>query len=264
MKSAILSQSGKKGEIEMPDFFREKIREDIAQKFFEASKEIQPYGPNPESGKHHSASGNLSHSRRLWKTAYGKGISRVPRKIMWRRGDHFYWIGAETSGTRGGRQAHPPKVAHFQIEKKINKKEKEIAIKSAFSATANPEMLKKRYSSLKEEKIEFNVPLIISSDILKLKTKEFFKFLEKILGQAYSLALKQKTQRAGKGKMRGRRYKENAGLLLVIGEKEEMKISGIEVRKISDLEISDLFPLGRLTCYTEQAIKELSEVKEKS
>ena len=262
MKAQILTQSGKGTEIELPKLFNEKIREDIAQKFFEAEKKIQPYGPNPESGKHHSASGNLSHSRRLWKTAYGKGISRVPRKIMWRRGDHFYWIGAETSGTRGGRQAHPPKVAHFQTEKKINKKEKEIAVKSAFSATGNLEFLKRRYSTLRNSKIELNLPIIISSDILKMKTKDFFKFLEKILGQLYNIAIKVKSQRAGKGKSRNRRYKENAGLLLVIGKDEKFKIPGIGVRKLQDVEISDLFPLGRLTCYTEKAIKELNEVKE--
>jgi len=261
MKAQILSQTGSKGEISLPEIFSSKVREDIAQKFFEAEKKIQPYGPNPESGKHHSASGNLSHSRRLWKTAYGKGISRVPRKIMWRRGDHFFWVGAETSGTRGGRQAHPPKVARFQNEKKINKKEKRIAIESAFSSTANSEFLKKRYSTLQEIKI--SLPLVISSDALKLKTKEFFQFLEKNLGQVYSVAIRHKKQRAGKGKMRNRRYSENAGLLLVIGKKESKNISGIEVRKISEVEISDLFPLGRLTIYTENAVKELNQVKEK-
>jgi len=263
MKAQILSQSGKAGEIEMPKFFSINIREDICQKFFEAEKKIQPYGPNPESGKHHSASGNLSHSRRLWKTAYGKGISRVPRKIMWRRGDHFYWIGAETSGTRGGRQAHPPKVAHFQIEKKINRKEREIAIKSAFASTINPEMLKRRYETVRNENINLSLPLVIKSDVLKLKTKEFFQFLEKILGQAFAIGIKSKSQRAGKGKMRNRRYKENAGLLLVTGKDEISRFKGIETRKIQDIEIGDLWPLGRLACYTEQAIKELGEVKEK-
>ncbi|MBM3233458.1 50S ribosomal protein L4 [Candidatus Pacearchaeota archaeon] len=254
MKAKIIG----KGEIELPDFFSEKIREDIAQKFYEAEKKIQPYGSNPEAGKHHSASGKMSHSRRKWRTSYGHGMSRVPRKILWRRGDHFYWIGAEVSGTRGGRRAHPPKPSYFQKDKKINKKEKIIALHSAFASTANINFLKRRYSSINEK---INLPIIISGDELKLKTKEFFKFLEKNLGNAFEIALKKKTQRAGKGKARNRRYKENAGLLLVLGEKEEKKISGIEAKKIGELEISDLFPLGRLTCYTENAIKELGEVR---
>jgi large subunit ribosomal protein L4e len=260
MKAQILSQTGKK-EIEMPEFFSTNIREDIAQKFFEAEKEIQPYGPNPEAGKHHSASGRMAHSRRKWKTSYGKGMSRVPRKTMWRRGDHFYWVGAETSGTRGGRQSHPPKPIHFQAERKINRKEQDIAIKSAFAATANPEIIKKRYATLREEKITI-LPIVIDGNILKLKTQDFLQFLEKNLGKSFEVAIKRKTQRAGKGKMRNRRYRENAGMLLVTGKGEQCRISGIDVRKISELEIEDLWPLGRLTAYSEQAVRELKEVKE--
>lgn len=256
MKTKII---GKTGEIELPGFFSERIREDIAQKFFEAEKRMQPYGPNPEAGKHHSASGNLSHSRRLWKTAYGKGISRVPRKIMWRRGDHFYWIGAEISSSRGGRAAHPPKVEKFMKERKTNKKEKVIALQSAISSTSNLPLLQKRYETLSSVKL--TLPLVISSDSLKIKTKDFFKFLEKNLGEAFAVALKKRSVRAGRGKMRNRKYKENAGLLLVIGKDEKAKYQGIDVRKLEELEISDLWPLGRLTVYTEQAIKELGEVK---
>jgi large subunit ribosomal protein L4e len=235
------------------------IREDIAQKFHELEKEQQPYGPYSEAGKHHSASGIISHSRRLWKTAYGKGISRVPRKIMWRRGDHFYWVGAEISSSRGGRAAHPPKPAHFQVKRKINKKEAVVALQSAIASTANQELVKKRYSSLQDSHI--NVPIVISSDILKMKTKEFYNFLEKTLGNLMTIAIKKKVQRAGKGKIRGRRYKENAGLLLVLGKDENFKVQGIDIRKLQELEMQDLWPLGRLTVYTENAIKQLNEVK---
>ncbi len=246
----------------MPEFFSMRVREDIAQKFFEAQKKQQPYAPFFMAGKTHSASGNLSHSRRLWKTSYGKGISRVPRKIMWRRGDHFYWIGAEISSARGGRAAHPPRVEHFQKKLKINEKEAIIALQSVMAATGNIEFLRKRYLSLQNAKIE--LPLIIDSNLLKLNTKQFFEFLGKILGSVFNVALKHKKQRAGKGKSRNRRYKENAGLLLVIGKDEEKKIRGIDVRKLDEIEISDLYPLGRLTVYTEQAAKELSSVGEEN
>lgn len=258
MKAKIISQSGEKGSVEMPEFFSMRIREDITQKLFEAQKRQQPYAPFFMAGKTHSASGNLSHSRRLWKTSYGKGISRVPRKIMWRRGDHFYWIGAEISSTVGGRPAHPPRVEHFQKKLKINEKEAVIALQSVMAATGNIEFLRKRYSSMQNAKIE--LPLIISSDVLKLNTKQFFAFLENILGEFFNVALKHKKQRAGKGKARNRRYKQNAGLLLVIGKDEEKKIGGIDVRRLDEIEISDLYPLGRLTVYTEQAAKELNLV----
>ncbi len=261
MKAQILSQTGKTGAVELPEFFSERIRDDIAQKFYEAEKRIQPYGPYVEAGKQHSASGNIRHGRRKWKTSYGHGISRVPRKIFWRRGDHFYWQGAEISSARGGRAAHPPKVAHFLKERKINKKEAERALKSAIISTASLEMLKRRYETLRDREIELNLPIIIKGELLKLSSKEFFNFLKRILNGAIEIALQNRNVRAGKGKRRGRKYKKTAGLLLITGKDEKAKFQGIKIRKLDELEISDLWPLGRLTIYTENAIKQLSEVK---
>ncbi|MBU3913476.1 MAG: 50S ribosomal protein L4 [Nanoarchaeota archaeon] len=260
MKSKIISESGTSGEIDMPEFFSMLIREDIAQKFYESQKQIQPYAPFIMAGKQHSASGILSHSRRLWKTAYGKGISRVPRKIFWRRGDHFYWQGAEVSGTRGGRKPHPPKVLGFQTKKKINKKEAVIALQSVMAATARLDILKKRYSSAESWKLE--LPLVIKSDLLKLKTKQFFEILKNNLNSAWESVLQKKEVRAGKGKMRNRKYKKSAGLLLIIGKDEKANFSGIDVRKIDEIEMADLWPMGRLTIYSEQAVKELKQIGE--
>jgi len=262
-KSKILNTQGKPGkEIELPKYFSEKIRQDIAQKFFEASKKHQPYGPNPLSGKKHSASGKLSHQRHKWKTTYGHGISRVPRKIFWRRGTRFYWVGAFIASTRGGRAAHAPQPQHFFKNKKINKKEIIIALKSALTSTSNPELIKKRYNSLENSK-QINAPFIVEDNILKLKTKEFYQTLQKILGDLNKIALQKKQIRPGKGKIRGRKYKSNAGLLFIIGTNQDIKIQGIDIRKISEIKIDDLFPLGRLTLYTESAIQELNQIREK-
>jgi len=260
MKVKILNSEEKtEREIELPKIFFSKIREDIVQKTYEAEKKISPYSPFLMAGKQHSASGKIRHSRKVWKTQYGHGISRVPRKIFWRRGNQFYWVAAEVASTRGGRRAHPPRIEHFLARKKINKKEKSLALKSGIAATCSSEMIKKRYSSLKDKKLEINLPLIISSEILKLKTKEFFSFLEKNLGDLQDLAIQNKKIRAGKGKARGRKYKKSAGLLLVVSNNEKFKILGIDVKKVSELKISDLWPLGRLTAYTEQAVQELGE-----
>src|SRR3989338_8069549 len=153
MKAVLYDSSGKKSsEIALPPEFSSPIREDIAIKCFEAEKFsfMQPYSTYSEAGKRHSASGTISHQRHKWKGHYGKGISRLPRKTMWRRGTQFFWIGAEVSQTRGGRRAHPPQgVYRFR---KINKKEKEIALNSALASTASKEYLLKRYSTLKEVK----------------------------------------------------------------------------------------------------------------
>src|SRR3989338_5164338 len=121
MKTKILTNTGHGKEAEVPKLFTQTVREDLAQKFFEISKEQTPYAPGEYSGMKYSASGIAKHRRHVWKTQYGHGISRVPRKIMWRRGTQFYWVGATVSGTRGGRAAHPPRVEHFLAEKKMNK-----------------------------------------------------------------------------------------------------------------------------------------------
>ena len=187
MKSQILSIEGKKlREIELPNIFSTKIREDIMKKTFESEQITHPYGPSYKAGRQHSASGIVRHARRKWRTAYGKGISRVPRKIFWRRGDQFYWQGATIASAVGGRRAHPPRVEHFLKKKKINKKEKLIAIASAITSTISENYIKKRYESLREKNIK--VPLVVSEEILKLKTKEFYNFLKIILGENFIVA----------------------------------------------------------------------------
>lgn len=251
MKAQLFDSKGeKKSELELPEVFNSQIRDDIALKFFEADKEIQPYSSYEEAGKRHVASGKVSHRRHKWQTAYGKGISRVPRKRMWRRGTQFYWIGAEVSSTRGGRRAHPPKG--FRRPKKINKNEIKIAMNSAFAATADKDYILKRYSSVKEIK---SAPLVIES--MPQKTKDAIDTLRKIFGDLSALILKNKVVRPGRGKTRGRKYKSNAGLLLVTSNDENIKITGIDVRRTNEVEIADLYPLGRLTLYTKKAIEEL-------
>ena len=120
----------------------------------EAKKTKQPYGASPVGGKQHSASGIIIHRRHVWKSGYGRGRSRIPRKMMSRRGSQFNWVGAEVSSTRGGRRAHPPKILSMINTKKINKKEMKIAMASAISATADEKQVVGRYKRLKGKKIE--------------------------------------------------------------------------------------------------------------
>lgn len=255
MKAKLFDNKGQsKGSIELPSVFSTKIRQDIVQKYFESDKLVQSYFPSPEAGRKHSASGTISHRRHEWKGHYGKGISRIPRKTMWRRGTQFFWVGAEISGTRGGRRAHPPKG--IGKEKKINKKEIAFALNSALASTARPEMIIDRYSSLK--KIEF-APAVIES--IPEKTKPFFIALKSIFPESAHLVLKQKSVRAGKGKMRGRKYKSTAGLLIITATDEKTKHTGVDIKSVSDLSISDLYPLGRLALFTKKALEELAKEK---
>src|SRR3989344_6321755 len=149
MKAALYDIKGtKKGDIALPALFETAIREDLPAKYFESDKfeHMQHYSSYEEAGKRHSASGTISHRRHEWKGHYGKGISRIPRKVMWRRGVQFNWVAAEVSNARGGRRAHPPKGIPFQ--RKINKQEQKLAMNIAFAASVTPEIIRSRYASL--------------------------------------------------------------------------------------------------------------------
>ena len=262
MKTKILTIDGKsKGTIDLPKCFSCKIREDIIARVLEVKKIQQPYSPSPVAGKQASASGKLRHRRNVWKSQYKRGISRIPRKIMTRRGSQFNWIGATIPGARGGRRAHPPKILSMLKRLKMNKKEKELALKSALSATANKHNVVKRYSRLDEKNVK-ELPLVVDSKITSLKTKELISSLRKILGDnLFEVSVKKKSVRAGKGKFRGRKYKRTAGLLFVVGKNEKLKTNALDVVNIKSLSVADLAKgsPGRLTVYTEQAIKDLGE-----
>jgi large subunit ribosomal protein L4e len=262
MKTQILDIHGEKSkEINLPSFFSERIREDVVMKVLEAKKNKQPYSPSPVGGKQHSASGKMRHRRHVWQTHYGRGMSRIPRKVMSRSGTQFRWEGAEISSARGGRRAHPPKILSMINKSRVNKKEARIALISALSATASERMISKKYSSLDEKKMK-NFPLIVEDKMSELKTKEMFKLLKKVLGDSLlNVAIQKKTVRAGKGKLRGRKYKSSAGLLFVLGEKEKLNTKTFDVVNVKNLSVDDLARggLGRLVVYTENAIKYLEE-----
>jgi large subunit ribosomal protein L4e len=262
MKANVLDLNGKKTkQIELPKCFSQKVREDIILKILETKKTNQPYAPSPVGGKQHSASGITVHRRHVWKSGYGKGMSRIPRKIMLRRGTQFQQVGAEVPNVRGGRRAHPPKAVSMINTKKINKKELALALASAISATANEKFVSKKYEKLNGNKIE-ELPFIVESKISKLKTKELLSSLKKILGEKiFETIMIKKEIRSGKGKRRGRKYKKNASLLIVIGEKENINGNKFDVRKTKSLSINDLARggIGRITLYTEDAVMELGE-----
>lgn len=262
MKANLLDINGKKlKEITLPSCFSSEIREDIIAKVLEIKKRKHPYGPSPIAGNQHSASGKIRHRRHVWKTHYGKGISRIPRKIMSKKGSQFVWVGATVPFARGGRRAHPPKVLSMINAKRINKKELKLALISAISATANGNEVKKKYANLKNSEIK-NLPFIVESKIISLKTKELIESLKKILEKnLFEVVSKKKQIRSGKGKLRGRKYKINAGLLIVTGKDEKLKTKSFDNTTTKNLSIIDLAKgkQGRLTIYTEQAIKDLGE-----
>ena len=262
MKADILNLEGKKvKQIELPMQFEEEIRNDLIKRAFLSLKSDsrQNYGSKPEAGMR--ASAKLSRRRRDYKGAYGHGISRVPRKILTKRGTQFFWVGAFAPGTVKGRKAHPPKSEKI-FSQKINAKEKSKAIRSAISATINNELVKKRGHAFS------NVPLIFEDGIESItKTKDVFLLLEKNGLKKELERVNKKKIIAGKGKLRSRKYKIKKGPLIIVSDECRLinatkNLQGVDVAKVNSLNVSLLAPgaiPGRLCIWSSKAIEKLGK-----
>lgn len=252
------------GKKELPLQFTEEIRPDIIKRaiFAIRSHRRQPYGAKPKAGLRQI--GKLSRRRRDYKTSYGHGISRVPRKIMSHRGTQFNWVGAVAPGTVKGRRSHPPKAEKIWAEK-INKKERRKAIRSALAATMIAKLVEER-----GHKLPRDYPFIIENKFEGInKTKKVHEVLA-ALGLSDELSRSSiKKVRAGRGKLRGRRYKKRKGPLLVVSKKcpllkSARNIQGIDVVEVNLLNAELLAPgckIGRLILFTEGAIERLEKEK---
>jgi large subunit ribosomal protein L4e len=258
MKLHILDKTGKKIREKETKLFEEPVRVDLIRKVVEAERAWQPYSVKLYSGMNRSASGQVRHKRHSWKSDRGRGMARIPKKQMWRRGTQFSWVGAIVPFARGGRRAHPP---HGQInDKKINKKELRKALLSSLRYISSVEEIQKKYHSLKNKKLQIQLPIIVEANTLTGKTKEFLHILGNILGDIAVIALKKKQLRAGKGKSRGRKYKTSGGVLFVVGNNEHKPMQGIDIVPANELRVSDLAGNGaRLTIFTEKAIDDIEK-----
>ncbi|WP_456368937.1 50S ribosomal protein L4 [Geoglobus sp.] len=235
-------------EIELPSAFEEEFRPDIIRKAVHAiqSHRRQPYGPNPLAGTNYSAEN--------W--GPGHGYARVPR---WKIGSRAVKVPQAV----GGRKAHPPKVQK-KWEEKINRKEMKKALRSALAATVNAEIVRQR-----NHVFEGELPKIVVDDFEGIKrTKEVVDVLRALgVYQDVERAKERKRVRAGKGKMRGRRYKIKKSVLIVTGNDSDVlkaakNLPGVDVVAARNLNVELLAPgghAGRLVVYTKSAISYLGE-----
>lgn len=248
MEAKVLDISGKVvKEIALPLVFEEPYRSDLIKKAVLASQanRQQPYGPHMYSG--------LRTSAESW--GPGRGVSRVPRI-------HGGSRAARMPGAVKGRQAHPPKPEADRTEK-INNSERRKAIRSAIAATANKPLVEAR-----GHRFEADLPIVAVDDLANLKTtKEVKAFLEAVKVWEDILRAKGKNIRAGKGKMRGRKYKKPKSVLIVTSEdkgigKAARNLPGVDILTTNLLNAEVLAPgthAGRLTIWTESAISKLGE-----
>jgi large subunit ribosomal protein L4e len=231
-------------DIELPALFSEAYRPDLIKKAVMAlqSTRRQPHGTNPFAGICSSAVG--------WGS--GRGSSHVPRIKNGSRA-------AKVPQAKGGREAHPPKVAKILV-KEINQKEKQKAFRSAIAASVQEELVRKR-----GHLFEGAVPVVFEDKFETLsRTQDVISALTAAgVFQDVERAKESRKVRAGRGKMRGRRYKQRKSLLIVTSGsplRSARNLAGVDVVTIDQLNVEHLAPgmqAGRLTVWTESALTRL-------
>lgn len=230
-----------KNEIKLPNIFKNRVRGDLIKKavLSSQSKRKQPYGANENSGFRTTAES--------W--GAGRGAAMVPRIKDGRRA-------AIVPQTVGGRKAHPP-TPEKDFEKNINKKEKNLAIKSAIAATSKPDIIKNRGHEFEE------APIIVEDLFNKIKkTKKVKDFLEEIGAYKDVKRAKEKRKRTKEG------YRTPKSILIVYNEDKGIhrgarNLPGVDTVKAEKINAELLAPggaPGRLSIYTKSALEKIEEV----
>ncbi|SPJ08917.1 60S ribosomal protein L4 [Plasmodium sp. DRC-Itaito] len=254
----VYSTNGKNvvGEVEIPVVFQTPIRNDLIQSVYTnmSKNRRHPYAVKLGAGYETSAES--------WGT--GRAVARIPRVPG--GGTHRAGQGAFGNMCRGGGMFNPTKIWR-RWGRKVNLKEKRYAVCSSIAASGVTSLVLARghrISHLKE------VPLVVSNDIESLsKTKEAVNFLVSLgLKDEVNRLVKSKKIRAGKGKMRNRKYKIRNGPLIIFDNDNGVKkafrnIPGVDLCKVTKLNLLKLAPggsIGRLCIWSESAFKKLDVI----
>lgn len=261
MKADVIDMQGnKKEQINLPEIFDEPVREDLIKRAVLSiwNNSRQAYGPDWMAGKRTSA--HYHGYRRHRYSMMNKEMARLPR-LHGKTVPFLYFRAKFVPHAEGGRTAHAP-VPEKVWDTKINDKERQKAIRSAIAATAVKELVEGRGHRIGDVAI----PIIVQDNLEGVKkTKEVVEFLEKIGLQKELERVSEKKIRAGKGKMRGRKYKTKVGPLFVIADdkgigKAAKNIPGVDVCRVKNLSADYLAPgtkPGRLTIFTKSAVEKL-------
>lgn len=241
-------------EIDLPPIFGEEIRPDLIKRAVISAQtaRIQPWGADMMAGKRTSA--------HTW--GKGHGVARVQRVKGSR--SPAAGLGAFSPQTVGGRRAHPPKVEKI-LHERINKKERRLAIRSAIAATKEKKLVESRGHVV--QKIS-ELPIVVTDDAEEIKkTKQAKELLERLgVWPDVERVINSRKVRAGRGKMRGRRYRQAVGPLIVISQERGIELGagnlpGVDVVKVEALGAEYLAPggvPGRLAIWTKSAVQKLA------
>lgn len=235
--------------IGLPSAFSTEYRPDVIRKVVNAHRANarQPYGPSETAGMRHAVS--------TW--GKGRGVARVQRLTQGRHA-------AESPNNVGGRRAHPPRPER-DWSMKVNRKERRLAKLSALAALSDGQRVIGRGHWFEEG---VTLPVVVEDDFENLEsTSEVMEALSSIgLGNDIDRSKRGKKIRAGRGKMRGRKYKIPVSILIVVSREDApvvrsaKNLPGVDVVVPNAINTSVLAPggdPGRLAVFTEAAIDQV-------
>ncbi len=244
--------------VELPPIFKLPYRPEVIKKVYVNldSHHYQKQGRYPAAGEIVSAESRNT----------GMGIARLARA----RGEGFSRAGqaAGVGGVRKGRLSHPPESWKV-IYKKINIKEKLVALYSSISSTAIGDLSGQRGHVIENIK---SFPLVITNELENIqKTKELYQVLKSLgLEEDLNRVDNSVKKRSGKSRRRGRSHRVGKSAIIVVGKNDSPllklndSIPGINVKYVKNLSVLDLTPGSkpiRLVIYSQNAIDLLGEIK---
>jgi len=243
-------------QVRLPAVFRAPIRPDVVSFIHDqvAKNHRQAYAVSEKAGHQTSAES--------WGT--GRAVARIPR--VRGGGTHRSGQGAFGNMCRGGRMFAPTKTWR-RWHRKVNVAQKRYAICSAVAASGVPSLVMARGHVIDEIP---EVPLVVSDKIQEFKrTKEAAVFLRRLHAwKDIEKVYNSKRYRAGKGKMRNRRWKQKLGPLVIYDKdngivKAFRNIPGVEFQQVDRLNLLKMAPgghLGRFCIWTESAFRKLDGI----
>jgi large subunit ribosomal protein L4e len=245
-----------KAKIPLPKVFSMPYRPDVIHRVYvsQYTHALQPQGRDPMAGERTSA--------RSWQT--GRGVARVPRV----KGERFSRSGmaAGVASVVKGRLPHPPK-AEKVIYKRVNKRERRLALASAISATALRDVVEGRGHKIQNVP---SLPFVAASDLEQVtKVRDLINAF-KLWGLEDEMERIEHgiKRRSGKARRRGRTRYVPVGPLIVTSpdgvnvRNVAENIPGVKVVDVDSLSVLDLVAGGhpvRFVIWTESAMKVLDE-----
>lgn len=254
---SVFSTTGDKaGEATLPAVMTAPLRADIVQ-FVHTNmnkNNRQAYAVSIRAGKQVSASS--------WGT--GRAVARIPR--VGGGGTSRSGQGAFGNMCRGGRMFNPTKTWR-KWHKKINTTQKRYAVASALAATAVPALVMARGHRVDEVP---EIPLVLDNAVESTKKTSAAKDILASVGALADVekAADSKKIRAGKGKMRNRRYTLRRGPLIIYSNNDGVEqafrnLPGVELCNVDRLNLLQLAPgghMGRFCVWSKSALEALDTI----